>query len=91
MLPEYTIRRATASDAAVIAGHRVEMFRAMGVTDEALAGVEDASRDRLARQIASGEYTGWLVEHDGVPVAGAGVLLHQYYPSAPNPRGQPTA
>jgi GNAT superfamily N-acetyltransferase len=82
---------AVAGDAAVIAQHRVEMFRAMGITGPALDTVEAASRARLVEQLASGEYLGWLVEHDGVPIAGAGVLLHQYYPSVGNLRGRPTA
>lgn len=62
----------------------------MGVT-ASLEEVEAATRVRLASQLASGEYSGWLVEHQGLVVAGAGVLLHQYYPSAANPLGRPTA
>ena len=62
----------------------------MGVT-ASLEEVETATRARLASQLASGEYSGWLVEHQGLVVGGAGVLLHQYYPSAANPRGRPTA
>jgi GNAT superfamily N-acetyltransferase len=87
---DYRIRRAIGADAAVIARHRVEMFRAMGITG-ALDQVEAATRARLSDQLESGEYAGWLVEHQGLPVAGAGVLLHQYYPSVTNPRGRPTA
>jgi GNAT superfamily N-acetyltransferase len=88
---DYTIRTAVAGDAAVIARHRVEMFRAMGIDDPALDTVEAASRARLIEQITSGEYLGWLAEHDGTTIAGAGVLLHQYYPSVANVRGRPTA
>jgi len=87
---DYTIRRATVTDAAAIARHRIEMFRAMGITSP-LDEVEAATRVRLAEQISSGEYVGWLIDHSGFPVAGAGVLLHQYYPSTANPRGRPTA
>src|SRR4051812_44385891 len=54
LVMEYTIRRAIAGDAAVIARHRVEMFRAMGVSDERLTGVEKASRARLQQELASG-------------------------------------
>jgi GNAT superfamily N-acetyltransferase len=88
---DYIVRAAVVADAAVIARHRVEMFRAMGVTGPALETVEEATRTRLAGQIASGEYAGWLAEYEGTPVAGAGVLLHQYYPTVTNVRGRPTA
>lgn len=91
-MPHYRIRQATVSDATVIARHRVGMFHDMGelAPDEA-AVVESASRTRLVDQLASGEYVGWLAEADGEVVAGAGVLLHQYYPTSANPRGLPTA
>lgn len=86
----YRIRSATAADAAVIAHHRVAMFRDMGEggDDER---IEAATRERLVEQLASGDYRGWLVEADGAVVAGAGILLHHYYPNAKNPRGRPTA
>jgi GNAT superfamily N-acetyltransferase len=91
-MPSYTIRQATVADAAAITRHRIEMFREMGelTADEAVV-VESASRPRLAAQLESGEYLGWLTETSGQVVAGAGVLLHQYYPSRANPRGRPTA
>jgi GNAT superfamily N-acetyltransferase len=88
---DYTIRHAAIGDAATIAHHRVEMFRSMGVTSAALDEVERTTQVRLAEQIPSGEYVGWLVECGGAVVAGAGVLLHQYYPTVTNVRGRPTA
>ena len=91
-MPDYRIRQATVSDALVIARHRVDMFQEMGelAPDEA-AIVESASRTRLVGQLVSGEYVSWLAETGGEVVAGAGVLLHQYYPTRTNPRGRPTA
>src|SRR5713101_717733 len=91
-MPDYRIRQATVSDAPVIARHRVDMFQDMGelASDEA-AAVESASRTRLVGQLVSGDYVGWLAETGGEVVAGAGVLLHQYYPTSANPRGRPTA
>jgi GNAT superfamily N-acetyltransferase len=91
-MPDYRIRQATLSDAPVIARHRVGMFQDMGELepDEA-AVVESASHTRLVGQLASGEYVGWLAESGGEVLAGAGVLLHQYYPTRANPRGRPTA
>jgi GNAT superfamily N-acetyltransferase len=92
LMPDYRIRQATVSDAPVIARHRAGMFRDMGelAPDEA-AAVESASRTRLVGQLGSGEYVGWLAETGGEVVAGAGALLHQYYPTKANPRGRPTA
>jgi GNAT superfamily N-acetyltransferase len=91
-MPDYRIRQATVSDAPIIARHRVGMFLDMGeLAPEEVAVVESASRIRLVDQLASGEYIGWLTETSGEVVAGAGVLLHQYYPTRANPRGRPTA
>ena len=91
-MSDYRIRQATVSDAPIIARHRVRMFQDMAELepDEA-ALVESASGTRLVAQLASGEYVGWLAETRGETVAGAGVLLHQYYPTRANPRGRPTA
>jgi GNAT superfamily N-acetyltransferase len=92
LMPDYRIRQATVTDAPSIARHRVGMFRDMGeLAPDEMAVVESASRSCLVGQLASGDYVGWLAEADGLVVAGAGVLLHQYHPSRANPRGRPTA
>lgn len=80
-LPVYRVRAATAADAAVVAHHRVAMFRDMGVLGAADgAALEVASRLYLARALADGEYRGWLVEADGVGVAGGGLVLRLLLP-----------
>ena len=77
----YRIRPATADDVHVIARHRAAMFRDMGtlpaVDVEPLAA---ASLRHLRDALASGDYLGWLVETDGVVVAGAGVLMRTLLP-----------
>jgi GNAT superfamily N-acetyltransferase len=91
-MPDYRIRHATGADAAVIARQRVRMFLDMGDLEPRDApSVESATRARLAVELVSGEYIGWVVETGNDVVAGAGVMLHQYYPNAENPRGRPTA
>ena len=92
-MSEYQIRFAAAADADVIAHHRVAMFRDMGEIKgaEQAASLLSAARQRLVEQLTSGEYVGWLAEHDSDVIAGAGVLLHNYYPSPTNLRGRPTA
>ena len=84
----YRIRPATVEDAAVIAVHRIAMFRDMGILDEAGAPVLEAESRACVRDLlASGEYAGWLAEKEGAVVAGAGVLLRRLLPRAESPRG----
>ena len=92
-MADYRIRFAASADADVIAHHRVAMFREMGEIDDAehVASLLSTARQRLIEQLTSGEYVGWLAEHEDKVVAGAGVLLHQYHPSPKNLRGRPTA
>jgi GNAT superfamily N-acetyltransferase len=93
LMATYRVRHAVVTDAQTIARHRVGMFRDMGqLTPEEAPGVEAATHAMLIDQIVSGDYVGWLAEtaEDEV-IAGAGVLLHSYYPTGRNPRGRPTA
>jgi GNAT superfamily N-acetyltransferase len=91
-MPGYRIRQATVADVDAIVRHRVRMFMDMGELEPGDApAVESATRARLGVELVSGQYVAWLVEAGNEVVAGAGVLLHQYYPNAENPRGRPTA
>jgi len=77
----YRIRRATVEDAAVIARHRVGMFRDMRVMVEVEAPLlETAAHAYLLATLSTGEYLGWLVEHDSGVVAGGGVILRALLP-----------
>lgn len=78
----FTIRRAVPADAAVIAGHRVGMFRDMGrLTPGATEALRAASAAWLGPAIERGEYVGWLaVAADGRVVAGAGVQRRMLLP-----------
>jgi len=80
-LPVYRVRAALARDAAVVAHHRVAMFRDMGVLGSADgAALEAASRRCLARALADGTYRGWLVGADAAVVAGGGLVLRPLLP-----------
>lgn len=84
----FTIRRATAADAAVLARHRAEMFRDMGdVADEAYPRLLEATRAWMERGIPAGEYVAWLAVPAGSDevVAGAGLHLR---PIIPRPRAR---
>jgi hypothetical protein len=64
-LPGYRIRAATAADAAVVAYHRVAMFRDMGVLGRADGAALEAASRLAGAALADGAYKGWLVAHDG--------------------------
>jgi GNAT superfamily N-acetyltransferase len=79
----YTIRPATPADAAVIAGHRLAMFRDMGeVPTEALAAQLLAqSTAALIAWLHDQSYLGWLAGDDaGAVIAGAGVHIKPQLP-----------
>jgi GNAT superfamily N-acetyltransferase len=79
----YTIRRATVSDAAVIAEHRVEMFRDMGqIATEALAvTLHAASAPALAAALRDGSYVHWLaIRGPDEVIAGAGAHVKVQLP-----------
>jgi GNAT superfamily N-acetyltransferase len=81
-LARLVVRRATADDAAVIAHHRVQMFRDMGdLSDDAAPALRQAAELWLAAALRDGEYMGWLaVAEDGAVVAGAGVHVRAIIP-----------
>ena len=77
----YVIRIATTADAAVIAHHRVAMFRDMGMLADAdAAALEAAARTYLTQALSGGEYVGWVTEADGHVVAGGGVVIRPLLP-----------
>jgi GNAT superfamily N-acetyltransferase len=79
----YTIRAAITSDAAVIARHRVAMFRDMGQvpTDELASQLLDESTCALAGLLRERSYIGYLaVGADQHVVAGAGVHVRPQLP-----------
>ncbi len=79
----YTIRPALVSDAAVIAHHRVAMFRDMGEvpTDELGAQLLRESTSALAALLGEGTYVGYLaVGADQDVIGGAGVHVRSQLP-----------
>jgi GNAT superfamily N-acetyltransferase len=79
----YTIRRATAADAATIAHHRVAMFQDMGdvPTDALAAELLSASTAALTALLRAGGYVGWLaIDTSGPVIAGAGADIKPQLP-----------
>lgn len=76
-------RLATAADAAVLADHRVSMFREMGaIRPELEERLRQTSAAYFAGAIPSGEYTAWIGHPAGdtTAVAGAGVQFRSLLP-----------
>lgn len=79
----YTIRSARVSDAAVVARHRVAMFRDMGQVPTVELGAEllKASTSALAALLREGSYVGYLaVGLDQEVIGGAGVHVRPQLP-----------
>ena len=84
----YTLRAATTADVLTIARHRVGMFRDMGMLDERdAAALTAGSHAYLITALSDGTYLGWLMEHDGIVVAGAGVVVRPLLPRPESPHG----
>ncbi len=84
-----TLRFATAADAAVLADHRVSMFREMGaIRGDLEAELHASSSAYFAAAIPRGEYVAWLASapEDPAPIAGAGVQFRSLLPR-PTPAG----
>lgn len=79
----YTIRQATVGDAAIIAHHRVAMFRDMGdvPTDALAAELLSKSTTALTALLREDTYVGWLaVDSTERVIAGAGVHVKPQLP-----------
>src|SRR5450631_1174016 len=80
---KYSLRQATVSDAAIIARHRVEMFRDMGQvpTDALAAMLLETSTVALGALLREGSYVGWLaIVESGRVLAGAGAHVQSQLP-----------
>jgi GNAT superfamily N-acetyltransferase len=79
----FTVRQAGINDAAIIAGHRVAMFRDMGEvpTDALAARLLSTSTAALAALLREGSYVGWLaIDGSDRVIAGAGAHIKPQLP-----------
>ena len=77
----FSLRRATAADADVLARHRADMFRDMGeLSDDVRDTLVAAARAYFAAAIPDGRYIAWLAEAGGEIVGGAGLQLRELLP-----------
>jgi hypothetical protein len=83
MCSAWLIRGATVEDAAIIAHHRLAMFRDMGEVPSEDAGnrLRQASEKAIAAALAEGSYLGWLASDAAeCVIAGAGVHIKPHLP-----------
>jgi GNAT superfamily N-acetyltransferase len=80
-LSAYKLRMAVPSDAPLIARHRAQMFLDMGdITSEEYELLRRAAEPWLASHLASAAYVGWIVEHNGLVIAGGGAFIQDMGP-----------
>ncbi len=78
----YTIRKATLDDAAIILHHRMGMFTDMGIDPARVATMEAPFRAWVSEEFSAGRFETWFAcADDGQVIAGAGLWLYQWIPS----------
>jgi GNAT superfamily N-acetyltransferase len=80
-----TIRTVCPEDFATICAHRRKMFAEMGTEPATLDAASDSYAIWLAPRLADGRYFGFLVEDDGVVIAGVGMRLMDWPPNPLHP------
>jgi ribosomal protein S18 acetylase RimI-like enzyme len=68
------------SDLDLVCRHREEMFRESGRPAHLIAAMSAPFREWLEPRLADGRYFGWVVEEEGVAVAGLGMMEIEWPP-----------
>ena len=86
----YSLRKATLADTAAVAHQRRQMFDALSEIPTAEGDeIEAAVRAYAERAMPAGTYHSWLVEHEGVAVAGGGIQIRTLMPRPGYVHGEP--
>jgi len=86
----YSLRLASVADAGLLAYQRRAMFVATGsLAPEEADPLEEAVRRYVERAMPAGTFHAWIVEADGVPVAGGGLQLRTLMPRPGHPGDAP--
>jgi len=80
---DQTLRPVAPSDLNLIARHRSAMFRDSGRPDDLVRTMEEPFCHWLKPRLEDGRYFGWIVEEEGRPVAGIG-MIELDWPPHPN-------
>ena len=76
------IRQATSRDSEIIGQQRVRMFADAGIADEERTGpMLKTFVPWVLTKLQDGSYIGWLAEHEGQVVGGAGLWLMEFPPN----------
>jgi GNAT superfamily N-acetyltransferase len=87
---DYIVRKATPADAATLARQRRLMFDALDNMPASDGDEMEAAILAYAeRAMPAGTFHGWLVEHEGVAVAGGGLQLRTLMPRPGYVHGEP--
>jgi GNAT superfamily N-acetyltransferase len=81
----YHTRAVTPSDLDLVCRQREAMFRDADGSHGALADMTASFRDWLRPRLDDGSYFGWITEHQGVPVAGLGMMVIDWPPHPLHP------
>jgi GNAT superfamily N-acetyltransferase len=84
-MPGYHTRPVNPDDLELICHHREAMFRDMGRPDSALLPMTAAFREWLRPRLSDGSYSGWVIEQEGVPIAGLGLIILDWPPHPAHP------
>jgi ribosomal protein S18 acetylase RimI-like enzyme len=79
------VRNLRVSDLELICRHREAMFRDAGRDDAVLAAMTEHFRPWLLPRLEDGSYFGFLLEDQGRPVAGIGLMLIDWPPHPLHP------
>lgn len=83
--PPIETRPVGPDDLELICHHREEMFRDAGSDERALASMTQHFREWLAPRLADGSYFGFIIDCDGEPAAGVGLMLIDWPPHPLHP------
>jgi len=72
-------------DLDLICSHRHRMFADNGFNEDDLCRMDDSFKAWLAPRLQDGKYFGYMVEDDGVVVAGVGLMLMEFPPHPKHP------
>ena len=79
------VRPVNADDLELVCRHREEMFRDVGRAEADLPRMTGHFRTWLAPRLADGTYFGFILEDEGVPVGGIGLLEIDWPPHPSHP------
>jgi ribosomal protein S18 acetylase RimI-like enzyme len=79
------IRTLHTNDLELICRHREEMFRDAGKTDDVLLPMTEHFREWVKPRLLDGSYFGFVMQDDGAPIAGIGLMLIDWPPHPMHP------